>query len=217
MMRNDAIPGFALFGGSFDPPHNAHLLLAKEVLERFEVGKVWFTPAHHSPLKDGGAHAPDEDRLAMVRLATEGEPRFGVLDIELRRGGVSYTVDTLRELRRRHPDERILFVAGMDSLLSLSRWREPLALLDLCEFVTFRRPGSPPAPAPGDLGLPEPFASQLLANVFEGHLPDISSSDIRARVAGGLDIRNLVPASVADYISANGLYHGDGGTPRPRA
>ncbi len=195
---------FALFGGSFDPPHIAHLFLAEQVVEQFGVGKVWFAPAHHSPLK-GGAHASDEDRLAMVRLATEGNPAFGVTDAELRRGGVSYTVDTLRALRRVHPRGRILFVAGMDSLLTLHLWHEPLEILGLCEFATFRRPGSP-TPSPSDLHLPEPHATRLLANVFEGRLCDVSSTEIRARVAAGRSIRYLVPGAVADYIAARGLY-----------
>lgn len=206
LFRDFAAEGdIALFGGSFDPPHIAHLFLAEQVAERFGVGKVWFAPAHHSPLKDGGAHAPDEDRLAMVRLATEGNPAFAVTDAELRRGGVSYTVDTLRALRRVHPHGRILFVAGMDSLLTLYRWREPLALLDLCEFVTFRRPGSP-TPSPPDLHLPEPYASRLLAHIFDGRLCDVSSTEIRSRVADGRSIRYLVPDAVADYIAAHRLY-----------
>ncbi len=196
----------ALFGGSFDPVHNGHLAVARQVAERYGVGRLWFVPAAISPLKRGRMTASDEDRLAMLRLATAGDGRFGVTDCELRRGGVSYTVDTLRQWRTLHPGDEIVFVAGMDSLLTLSRWKNYAEITDLCRFVTFVRPGYSRLPRPADLGLPGPLAERLLADVFEGELNDVSSSDIRSRVAQGLPLAGLVPPVVADYIAARGLY-----------
>ncbi len=195
----------ALYGGSFDPPHLGHLAIARQVLERFAVNRLVFIPASHSPLKDNTPTASDDDRLEMLRLATEDEPRFAVSDLELRKGGISYTVDTLRAWRQREPGTDLIFIAGMDSLLTLHAWREPLEIVRLCQFVTFRRPGFP-LPSPEELKLPPDTARQLLAQVIDGPLLDISSSAIRIRAAGGESLSGLVPSPVAKYISANNLY-----------
>ena len=195
----------ALYGGSFDPPHLGHLAVARQVLERFAVDRLVFLPASHSPLKDGTPNATDGQRLEMLRLAAAGEPRFTVSDLELARGGVSYTVDTLREWRRLHPGDDILFIAGMDSLLTLHAWREPLEIVRLCTFVTFNRPGIP-LPSPDTLKLPPDIAEKLVAQIVEGPLFDISSSDVRARASRGEPLSDLLPGPVAAYISAEGLY-----------
>ncbi len=195
----------ALYGGSFDPPLLGHLAIARQVLERFAVNRLVFIPASHSPLKDNTPTASDDDRLEMLRLATEDEPRFAVSDLELRKGGISYTVDTLRAWRQREPGTDLIFIAGMDSLLTLHAWREPLEIVRLCQFVTFRRPGFP-LPSPEELKLPPDTARQLLAQVIDGPLLDISSSAIRIRAAGGESLSGLVPSPVAKYISANNLY-----------
>ena len=195
----------AIYGGSFDPPHLGHLAIARQVLARFAVDRLVFLPASHSPLKDNTPTASDGDRLEMLRLVTEGEPRFAVSDFELRKGGISYTVDTLRAWRQREPDTDLIFIAGMDSLLTLHAWREPLEIVRLCKFVTFRRPGFP-LPSPEELKLPPNVARQLLSQVIDGPLVDISSSDIRARAARGEALDGLVPGLVADYIATNGLY-----------
>ena len=199
----------ALYGGSFDPPHLGHLAIARQVLERFAVNRLVFIPASHSPLKDNTPTATDDDRLEMLRLATEDEPRFAVSDFELRKGGISYTVDTLRVWRQREPDTDLIFIAGMDSLLTLHAWREPLEIVRLCRFVTFRRPGFP-LPSPEELKLPPDTARQLLAQVVDGPLLDISSSDIRLRAARGEPLSGLVPSPVANYISTKGLYRPTG-------
>ena len=196
----------ALYGGSFDPPHLGHLAVARQVLERLAVDRLVFLPASHSPLKDGTPTATDADRLAMLRLIAAGEPRFAVSDLEIARGGVSYTVDTLREWRRLNPGDEILFIAGMDSLLSLHAWREPLEIARLCTFVTFRRPGLS-LPSPSELRLPPDIAEKLVSQIVEGPLVDVSSSDIRARASRGDALAGLVPRPIASYISAKGLYH----------
>ncbi len=195
----------ALYGGSFDPPHLGHLAIARQVLERFAVDRLVFLPASHSPLKVGTPTATDAQRLEMLCLATGGERRFAVSDFELRKGGISYTVDTLRAWQRQEPDTNLLFIAGMDSLLTLHAWREPLEIVRLCRFVTFRRPGFP-LPSPEELKLPPDIARQLLGQVIDGPLVDISSSDIRERAAKGESLDGLVPHPVATYIAANGLY-----------
>ncbi len=196
----------ALYGGSFDPPHLGHLAVARQVLKRFAVDRLVFLPASHSPLKDGTPAATDADRMEMLRLATAGEPRFAVSDFEIARAGVSYTVETLREWRRLNPGNDILFIAGMDSLLSLHAWREPLEIARLCTFVTFRRPGLP-LPSPSELLLPPDIAEKLVGQIVEGPLVDVSSSDIRERASRGESLSGLVPPPVAEYISAKGLYH----------
>ncbi len=195
----------ALYGGSFDPPHLGHLAIASQVLERFAVDRLVFLPASHSPLKEGTPTATNAQRLEMLRLATIDEPRFTVSDFELRKGGISYTVETLRAWRRQEPDTNLFFIAGMDSLLTLHAWREPLEIVRLCRFTTFRRPGFP-LPSPEELQLPTDVARQLLAQVIDGPLVDVSSSEIRERAACGESLDGLVPHPVADYIVANSLY-----------
>jgi nicotinate-nucleotide adenylyltransferase len=195
----------ALYGGSFDPPHLGHFAIARQVLERFAVNRLVFIPASHSPLKSVTPTASDDDRLEMLRLATGDEPRFAVSDFELRKGGISYTVDTLRAWHQLEPDTELLFIAGQDSLLTLHAWREPIEIVRLCTFVTFRRPGFP-LPSPEELKLPPDIARNLLAQVIDGPLFDISSSDIRERAARGESLDGLLPHPVAAYISANGLY-----------
>lgn len=197
----------ALFGGSFDPVHAGHLAVARQVLDLFAVDRLWFIPAKISPLKACGMAASDEDRLAMLRLVAAGEPRFGVSDCELRRGGVSFTVDTLRRWRASHPGDELLFVAGMDSLLTLSRWRDCLAITRLCRFVTFARPGCE-RPRPEELGLPPDVSAKLLADIFDGDPHDVSSSEVRASLAAGRGVEGLVPPPVLRYIVSRGLYCG---------
>lgn len=196
----------ALFGGSFDPVHRGHIAMARAALSLLPVERVIFIPAAFSPLKDERARATDADRLAMLRLAVADEQHFDVTDMEIVRGGISYTVDTLREWRRLHPADGIVFIAGMDSLLTLHKWREPLEVIRLCRFVTFKRPGVPP-PRAEDLGFEDvTVAEKLVADIIDGPLCDVSSSKIRRRAAAGENVGNLVPQAVARYIADNGLY-----------
>ena len=196
----------ALLGGSFDPVHRGHIAVAKAALRLLPVDGLVFIPTAFSPLKDEKARATDADRLTMLRLAVADEPRFSVTDMEIARGGVSYTVDTLREWRRLHPADEIFFIAGMDSLLTLRKWREPLEIVNLCRFVAFRRPGVPP-PRAEDLGFEDmAVARRLVSDVVEGPMCDVSSSEIRRRVAAGEDIADLVTPEVGGYIADKGLY-----------
>lgn len=199
-----------IFGGSFDPVHTGHLALAREAVARLGLDRLWFVPAKISPLKPGWIVASDEDRLTMLRLAVAGEPRLGVSDWELRRGGVSYTVETLRRWKSLCPDVELFFLAGMDSLLSLWRWRNPLEIVSLCRFVTFRRPGSAILPRPGDLNLPPHTARALLADVIDAPMYDVSSSQVRDRLARDIDAARFLPGAVLRYVRARQLYRGDG-------
>jgi nicotinate-nucleotide adenylyltransferase len=146
-------------------------------------------------------------RLAMLRAAVAADPRFEISTIELERGGPSFTIETLTALRNAHPSARFYFIIGTDSLLELCQWRAIGELLELCEFVTMLRPGFPVEHlAEERLNLPPPWPARLLANLFPGHAADLSSTDIRGRVAAGRSIRYLVPDAVARYIAAQGLY-----------
>lgn len=196
----------ALMGGSFDPVHLGHLAIAGEALRHFGAERLWFVPASVSPLKLDAMSASNEDRLAMLRLSTRGNPRFGVSDCELRRGGISFTVDTLRRWKGLFPDAELVFVAGMDSLLSLWHWRNPLEITSLCRFATFRRPGSAIAPRPEDLRLPPHTARALLADVVDAPMLDISSSQVRERIALGLDVSAFLHPDALRYIQARRLY-----------
>lgn len=195
-----------ILGGSFDPVHLGHLAMAREALCRLSLDRLWFVPAKVSPLKPYQMRVSDEDRLNMLRLAVRGELRMGVSDRELRRGGVSYTVDTIRRWKADCPDDELFFVAGMDSLLSLWRWKSPLELLSLCRFATFRRPGSAMAPRAEDLNLPLHRAKRLIADIVDAPMLDISSSQVRELVFGSADTRRCLPEAVARYIGARNLY-----------
>jgi nicotinate-nucleotide adenylyltransferase len=145
----------------------------------------------------------------MLSLAIEGDLRFEVSDLEIRRGGSSYTIDTMRRLKQDSPGVKFLFIIGVDSLLELHQWKDIGDLLGLCGFVSFERPGfAADRLRPEQIGLAPPWPEKLLANTFRGRMIDISSSDIRHRVAEGLSIRYLVPPAVEMYIAEHGLYRG---------
>lgn len=195
-----------MLGGTFNPVHLGHLLLAESVWEACRLDRVWFVPCHKPPHKPASEIVPGRDRVAMLRAALAGDRRFSLCRIELRRGGVSYAVVTLRELQRVFPGNQWFFISGMDGLLDLHHWREAEEILRLCTFVTVARPGLDPAPSAGDLKLPRSLADQLLSRIIPGRGLDLSSSEIRARVASGKSIRYLVPEAVASIIKLRRLY-----------
>ena len=183
----------ALLGGSFDPVHAGHVALAEAARDRLGADRVLLVVAAGQPLKAGGAAAPPEDRYAMVRLAVRGRARLEASDLELHRPPPSYTVDTLRELRRGLPPEAgLLLLLGADALADLPRWKEAAAVRGLATIVGCTRPGRGP-PAGAD-------------RVLEAATPDVSSTEIRRRVAAGEGIEGLVPGDVAAYIAERGLY-----------
>ncbi len=187
-----------LFGGSFNPPHLGHLIVAETLREERALDAVWWVPAHVAPHKTGEDLAAADHRVKMTRLATGGHPDFFVETIELERPAPSYTVDTLRALRRLHPACHFELLVGSDSLEAFADWRDPEGILRHSELVVYPRPGH----AVDDL----PILLSGRVHQIQAPLVEIASSEIRRRVREGRSIRYLVPESVADYIEVNGLY-----------
>lgn len=185
-----------LFGGSFNPVHWGHLLVAQTAREELGLDRLVFIPAAQSPFKPGLALAPAGIRLQLLRLALAGLDWTEVDDLELRRGGVSYTITTVREIAARFPSAELFFLIGADHLSQLPRWREATELAQCVQFVVIPRPGAPEAPLPTAFRL-TPLSGFPLA---------VSSSQIRARVRAGLSIDLLVPTAVAEAIHNNRLY-----------
>lgn len=185
-----------LLGGSFDPVHLGHLLIAQTAQEELELERVFFIPAARSPFKLNQEHAPAAERLRLLRLALAGRSGWVVDDLEVRRGGVSYTVDTLREFARRFVGAELYYLVGADNVPHLAEWREAGELAALARFVAVLRPGEMPPV------FPEPFRGEVLRGFPLG----VSSSQIRARVRAGLPITGLVPDAVAEAIRNNRLY-----------
>lgn len=182
-----------LFGGSFDPIHVGHLLLAREAKEQLGLDRVIFIVAAISPHKLDRTPAPAADRLAMVRAAVAGEPGFEVEDGELTREGPSFTVDTVRALRERYPDDAFFYFIGADNVAKLPTWREIDALRRLAEFVVLDR--GEDVDTTGFLRV----ARQV----------DVSSTEIRKRVARGKSIRYLLPEAAREVIERNELYRNE--------
>jgi nicotinate-nucleotide adenylyltransferase len=205
-----------LLGGSFDPVHNGHLTVAREVLTRFPLDRVLFIPAAQAPLKPSAVRASADDRLALLRAVLGNTPGFEICDFELRKGGVSYTIDTLRHLRTVYPPEsnRLLWIFGPDQLAQLSRWSQPGELARLVEFICVTRPGHPPPPAPP--APPAAFPIPGLRVHFVDTPPvDVSSTELRARIARGEPVEAWMPNNAIEYLRKTGLYRGACPTPVP--
>ena len=185
-----------LYGGSFDPVHLGHLLVAQAAIEELELDRLFFIPAAQSPFKAENETAPAETRTKLLRLALAGKTNCRLDPQELRRGGVSYAIETVRDYARRFPRSTLYYLIGADHLPQLGEWREPEALAQLAEFAVVPRPGAPPAP------FPKPFRGRVL----RGFPLDLSSSQIRARIKEGLPLDHLVPPAVAEAIRNNRLY-----------
>jgi nicotinate-nucleotide adenylyltransferase len=181
-----------IYGGTFDPVHNGHLILAREAVEQLKLDRLIFVPAAVSPHKVGTAPASAQTRLAMLRAAVGGELAFEVDDSELRREPPSYAIDTVMEIRGRFRDAEFFYLIGEDNLDELHTWRCIDELKMLVQFAVFSR---------GDTGIvhPHPVVARRI---------DISSTEIRQRVASKLSIRYLVPEQVEDIIQTEQLYRG---------
>jgi nicotinate-nucleotide adenylyltransferase len=193
----------AIFGGTFDPIHFGHLALAEEVCWQLGVARVFFVPAARQPLKAWKHVAPADARLEMVQLATVDNPSFAVCDLEIRRGGPSYTIDTVMSLREEFPTAEWSFVAGADVLSDLPRWHAIGRLLELCRFAIVTRPGHPVDL--DQLYTALPSARGRVETVGNLRL-EISSTDIRDRLSRGAPTRYQMPDAVIDYIREHGLY-----------
>lgn len=199
------MPRIAIMGGTFDPVHTGHLVIAEEARTRFHLDEVVFVPAAVPPHKVREDISPAEDRYAMVLLATASNPHFSVSRVELDRPGPSYTADTIREFRARcGPEAELFFLTGADAILEILTWHDPEALIRECRLIAAARPGY-------DLGqlprrLPERFLAAIDTLVVPGI--DISSSEIRRRVREGAPITYLTPEPVERYLRKRRLYAG---------
>lgn len=212
------MPRTAVFGGSFNPIHYGHLLLADDLLEILTLDRVLFVPAKHPPHKDPTRLAPPEHRLAMVRLATAGHRGFEVSDMELARPGPSYTVDTLAALAR--PGEALFLVVGSETFLDLLAWKDARRVARLARLVIVPRVGSPfdTESEPAQKVLREIGVEGGFTTVDGGRVPErgvivsraasmpISASELRRRVREGRSLAFRLPPAVADYIRTHGLY-----------
>src|ERR1051325_3826034 len=185
-----------LFGGSFDPVHLGHLLVAQAAREELELARLFFIPAAQSPIKPESRPSAAKERLRLLRLALAGKEWCEVDEQEINRGGVSYTIDTVRDYARRFPQAQLFYLIGGDHVTQLPKWREAEELARLLEFVVIPRPGG------GEAQLPAPFRGRTL----KGFPLGVSSSQIRDRVKAGLPVDLLVPQGVAEAIRGNRLY-----------
>jgi nicotinate-nucleotide adenylyltransferase len=209
-----------LFGGTFNPIHYGHLRSAEEVAEALNLRQVWFMPAALPPHKAGAEVTPFEVRLAMTRLAVGRHPRLSVSDIEGRRPGKSYSIETLRHFREEFgPQGELYFILGLDAMLDIASWKDYRELFTLCHFVVLDRPGYARdqlgeiltnqvhpdiKPLPAGDGFQHPAGYQVLFQATT--LMDISATRIRRLVRQGRSIRYLLPESVRRFIIKNGVY-----------
>jgi nicotinate-nucleotide adenylyltransferase len=187
-----------VLGGTFDPPHVGHFLAAVDAFDGLSLDKLIFVPAAAQPLKTGApALASADDRLEMVRRAVGDDPRFEVSDAEIARGGLSYTVDTLEALARQRPGAELVFILGMDALATFNQWKSPARILELASLAVLARTG--------ERGLTVDIGPDVAVVVGTRRM-DVSSSEIRQRIADGKPIRGFVAESVEAYISTENLY-----------
>jgi nicotinate-nucleotide adenylyltransferase len=195
------------FGGSFDPVHLGHLILAEQCLEFAKLDQVWFVPTATSPLKTDGSTASDRQRMEMLEFALAGHSQFLLSDTEIKRGGVSYTVDTLSQIHQESPDDELFLLIGGDSLQNFDAWRNPEKICQLATPLVVARPGADPV----DLSRLAPYVDdermkEVERYAFESRLIDISSTEIRTRIGAGQSVRYLTPRAVEMYIESKSLY-----------
>jgi nicotinate-nucleotide adenylyltransferase len=183
-----------VLGGSFNPPHNGHLIIASDAFESLSLDLLYIVPAAANPLKshDPEGATPDQ-RLEMVRLTFGGDARFEVSAVEIERGGLSFTVDTLETLARQHPGAELVLLLGIDSLKTMDRWRQPDRIRELATLAALAR-------GEAEGGLPDGVRMVTTRRV------DVSSTEIRGRLAEGRPVKGFVAESVERYISAAELY-----------
>lgn len=196
-----------VFGGSFNPVHYGHLLLAESCREQCHLDEVWLLPAASPPHKQDHSLAEGKHRLAMLELALGGHPQISASDRELQRGGVSYTIDTLEDLQQSRPEAELFFLMGADSLVELPTWRAPERICTLATPVAVRRAGAPePSWEPLRSLLSERRIAELQAFQVEMPLIGLSSTAIRAAIAEGRSVRFQTPRAVEKYIETHRLY-----------
>lgn len=187
-----------LFGGSFNPPHTAHCIVAETVRDQFDLDAIWWIPSHRPPHKEAAGLARSAHRLAMTKLITDEHAAFEASDMEIRREGVSYTVDTLRTVQEQHPDTDFQLILGSDSLRDFGAWHCPEEIVERVPIIVYKRPG-----AISSVVDPR-FANEV--RFADAPLLEIAGTEIRARRRKGRSIRYFVPESVHAYIHEHGLY-----------
>ena len=201
MMGSKNNPSAGIFGGSFDPIHVGHLILARDVLEQTELDEILFIPASQAPLRQHAPLASGSDRLDLVRAAITGESAFHVSDVELEAGGDSYTVDTINSLRTERPDECFSLIIGADQFEQLSCWHRVEELIELTEFICLERPDTV-LKAPAEL-------ENLRWRSIKARPLGVSSTEIRDRLRNGLSVQHFLPESALEIIRERGLYAPD--------
>lgn len=184
-----------LYFGSFNPIHTGHLILANHVLDQVGLDQIWFVVSPHNPFKQQSSLLNEYDRLHLVHLAVENEPRFKAVDIEFKLPRPSYTIDTLQYLEEKYPQHQFSIIIGSDSFQNLDKWKNAGVLMNRYPLLVYTRPGFPPR-----TDLP------AKATILEAPLLQISSTHIRQQIKEGRSIRYLVPDKVKDYIEENGYY-----------
>lgn len=194
-----------IFGGTFDPVHYAHLLLAEQCREQCDLDEIWLIPAGTPPHKESAGISTGKQRQEMLEFAIAGHPAFVVKDLELNREGPSYTVETLRQLKTDHPDDEFFFIVGADSVRDLHTWREPASILELATLIGVNRPN---IDRPDLTELTQKFGEIVRKKIIWVTMPgmDISSTDIRKRILEKKSVRFMIPRSVEVYIHNNKLY-----------
>ena len=192
-----------IYGGTFDPIHYGHLLLAERCREQLQLDEVWFIPAGTPPHKQGRVTTPARARADMIEFAVSGFPEFKVSRIEMERGGPSYTVQTLEQLRTAAPSRELFLLMGADSIAEFATWKDPARILELAQVVAVNRAGESP-----DLSSLQSLLEQTGHSVRTVEMPamGVSASEIRSRVTHGLSIRFLTPRPVEMYIRQHKLY-----------
>ncbi|MEC7604631.1 MAG: nicotinate-nucleotide adenylyltransferase [Planctomycetota bacterium] len=201
------MPNIGVYGGSVDPIHFGHLLLAEFCREQAQLDEVWFVPVKHAPHKIEGPIASDKHRLEMLQIATWGQSDYRVNALEIERGGISYTVDTLEQLTQSAPESKFFLLMGADSLNEFSTWREPTRICELAIPLVVVRGGE----AEPDWTILQNYLAGDLRTIQKRHriefpAVDLSSSEIRHRLSQGKSIRFQTPRSIEQYICANNLY-----------
>ncbi|MDA0724579.1 MAG: nicotinate-nucleotide adenylyltransferase [Verrucomicrobia bacterium] len=197
-MPADTSQHIGFYGGSFDPIHNGHLELAKDLLEQAKLHRILFSPANRAPLRDHSYAASPTDRFAMVSAAVADSPGLEAIDVEIQEGGTNFTLDTLRMLKRKMPDAIFSVIIGADQLEKLPRWQRIEELSKETEFLVLARPGHQLSPPPE--------LTDLRMRSFNTREFEVSSSEVRNRIHDHLPFQELVPTPVASIITQRKLY-----------
>jgi nicotinate-nucleotide adenylyltransferase len=194
----------AIFGGTFNPIHNGHLLIANAALKQFGLDRILFIPTSIPPRKASSHLLPDFHRLQMVKLAVADEAKFQPLSIEVDRGGISYSFETVEQIKKLYPSDNLFFLLGSAEFEFLAQWYRIEELAKLCEFLVMQRPGSPIKFPP--TGFPKDLVPLVRHQVVRGPSIEVSSSDIRKRLRHHLSVSDLLPEKVNQYILDRHLY-----------